>query len=137
MDASLHFPDIYLKGDDFIGREVTLTIRAVVEETLHGTAGDEQKIVVYFVETKAKAERDGRPKNEKRVVLSKSLFVDLAGMFGKETKAWEKQRVTFFRGKAISGPKLVIRAKPAAAPSTAPSNEQTDNTEPTGTESNG
>jgi hypothetical protein len=115
MDASLHFPQLYFKGDDFKAREVTLTVRSVVVETLHGDAGDEDKIVVYFVETKAKAERDGRPKSEKRLVLSKTLFVDFVSAWGKETKDWEKRRVTLWYGKAIKGGKMVVRMKPAAA----------------------
>lgn len=116
MDSSLHFPALYFKGDDFASREITLTIRSVVLETLHGDAGDEDKIVVYFKETKARAEKDGRPKSEKRMVLSKTLYVDMVTMFNsKETRDWENKRITLYRGKAIKGGKMVIRAKLAGA----------------------
>lgn len=125
MDASLHFPELYFKGDDFAGKEVTLTTRSIVVETLHGDAGDEDKIVLYFKETKAKAEREGRPKSEKRMVLSKTLYVDFVTMFNsKETKDWTDKRITFYRGKAIKGGKQVIRARLApAATSTSTSTE--------------
>jgi hypothetical protein len=113
MDASLQFPELYLKGDDFTGRDVTLTIRAIRQESLHSEKGDEDKIVMYFEETFAKAQREGRPKSEKRIVLSKSLYVDFVGMFdSKETDNW-RGRVTFFRAKAVAGGKMVIRARAA------------------------
>lgn len=115
MDAGLFFPERYLKGDDFTGREVTLTIRTVNVETLHGDAGDEDKIVMYFDEIHRKAEAENRVKDQKRMVLSKSLFVDFVSMFGtKETKDWHAKRVTFFRGKALKGGKMVIRARVAS-----------------------
>ena len=114
MDAGLFFPERYLKGDDFTARDVALTIRSVNQETLHGDAGDEDKIVMYFEEIHAKAEREGRVKDQKRMVLSKSLFVDFVSMFNsKETKDWHAKRVTFYRGKAVRGGKMVIRARVA------------------------
>jgi hypothetical protein len=112
MDASLFFPERYLKGDDFTAREVTLTIRTVNQETLHSEAGDESKIVLYFEEIHRKAESEGRVKDQKRMVLSKSLFVDFVTMFNsKETKDWHGKRITLYRGKAIKGGKMVIRAR--------------------------
>lgn len=125
MDASLHFPELYFKGDDFASREITLTTRSIVVETLHGDAGDEDKIVLYFKETKAKAEREGRPKSEKRMVLSKTLYVDFVTMFNsKETKDWTDKKITFYRGKAIKGGKLVIRARLATTTDTTTTTEQ-------------
>lgn len=125
MDAGLFFPERYLKGDDFASREVALTIRSVVVETLHGDSGDEDKCVIYFEETHAKAEREGRTKDQKRMVLSKSLFVDLTGLFGRETRDWHAKRVTFYRGKAVRGGKMVIRAKLAPVTATAAPTETT------------
>ena len=130
MDAGLFFPERYLKGDDFTGREVTLTIRSVNQETLHGDTGDEDKIVFYFEEIHRKAESDGRVKDQKRMVLSKSLYVDFVTMFQyRETKDWHGKRITLYRGKAVKGGKMVIRArlaaesKPLPEPETQPSPE--------------
>lgn len=119
MDASKFFPELYFKGDDFTGREVDLTTRAVVVETLHGDRGDEDKIVVYFDETLAKATADGRPTSEKRMVLSKTLYVDFVTMFNsKETEAWKGKKITLYRGKSVKGGKMVIRARIAVPRST-------------------
>jgi hypothetical protein len=116
VDASEFFPELYFKGDDFATREATLTIRQVVVEELHGNKGPENKIVVYFDETRAHAQKKGNPKAEKRMIVSKSLYVDFVAALGKQTSEWEKKRFTFYRAKQVgSGGKLVIRARPATA----------------------
>jgi hypothetical protein len=127
VDASEFFPELYLKGDDFATREVTMTIRQVVVETLHGNKGPEEKIVMYFDETRAAALKKGKPQHEKRIIASKSLYVDFVAAMGKQTSTWETKRFTFYRAKQVgSGTKLVIRARPAT-PETQP---QPANNEP-------
>lgn len=128
MDIDLLFPEKYLKGDDFINREVTLTIRNVIQDDLFiPSAGKKQpKAVVFFEELHAKAEAIGRVDDQKRIIISKTLKLDIVTLFGKETKAWHGKRLTLYRGPAVAGGKMVIRARLA----TTPSDTSTSTTEP-------
>jgi hypothetical protein len=132
MDSRLLFPEKYLKSDDFAGREVTFTIREAKSEMLHKPKGEEEAIVLYFEELHAKALATGRPQNQKRIALGKTLQRDLESVLGSSmTEDWKGRRVTFFRGPALAGGKQCIRAKAAAPLASAPTTTTpTDTTTP-------
>lgn len=85
MDVSLLFPSRFIKSAEFQGRDVTLTIAAVVLEDLESSDGaTKRKGIVGFRET------------DKGWVLNRTNASCLAGMFGKETDQWIGKRVTLY-----------------------------------------
>lgn len=139
MDSRLLFPDKYLKSEDFMNREVTLTIRDAPIEMLHKSVeGKVETIVLYFEELHAKALAIGRPQNQKRLAVGKTMQRDLESIFGTPlTEKW-RGRVTFYRGPAVGGGKQCIRAKHAPPIAATPTTtETTDTTTPNLPDSNG
>ena len=67
-------------------------MRRVVVEDLRSEGGTEKKPILYFEETKAKAE----PGKEKRLVLNKTNAMTIAKMHGHETDDWKGKRITLF-----------------------------------------
>lgn len=94
MDYRLLFPSDYLAAPDLRGKDATLTIRRVLVEDLKTKEGTEKKGIVYFEETKAKADQDGT--KEKRLVLNKTNAKTIAKMYGNEIEKWAGCRVTLF-----------------------------------------
>lgn len=84
MDFELLFPGRFIKSQQFNGRDVTMTIKAVVLEELEGIKGKQQKGLVSFEE---------RPL---QWVLNRTNASALKAMFGRETNAWVGKRVTLY-----------------------------------------
>ena len=126
MHFKLLHPSRFLGSQDLNGKEVALTIRRVIVEDLPVSGGKtERKPIVYFVETKAKAERDNT--EEKTLVLNRTNAKVIAKMYGPEVNDWTGKRVTFYStmvnafGEEVEA--LRIRPTPPA-PATIPSPPQ-------------
>lgn len=96
MDVRLLYPNNYLSGLDLGGKDVTLTIRRVVVEALKTERGEEKKPVMYFEETRKKAEQNGDVSKEKRLVMNKTNAMTIASLLGNEIDNWKGQRITLF-----------------------------------------
>lgn len=107
MDVRLLYPSLYLGAVDLHGKDVTLTIRRVVVEPLKTDRGEERKPVVYFEETKAKADKAGTPDKEKRMVLNKTNAMQIAALHGNEVDDWAGKPVTFYPTQAPAFGKIV------------------------------
>lgn len=94
MDYRLLFPSLYLSSADLHGKDVPLTIRRVVVETLKTERGDEKKPVVYFEETAKKAAESGT--KEKRLVLNKTNARSIASQHGNEIDNWAGKKITLY-----------------------------------------
>ena len=94
MDVRLLFPSLYLTAVDLHGKDANLTIRRVIVDTLKTDRGDEKKPVMYFKETKEKADKTGA--KEKRLVLNKTNALAIAALHGNEVDAWAGKRVTLY-----------------------------------------
>jgi len=95
MHYKLLFPSTYLCAADLQGQDVHLTIRRVVVQELEGTGGErEKKPLVYFEETKAKADETGT--KEKRLVLNVTNAKVIALMHGNEVADWSGKRITLY-----------------------------------------
>lgn len=114
MDVRLLFPSLYFSYQDFVGKEVTLTIRRVAKERLRTERGEEEKWVIYFEEVHEKATKAGVPDKQKRLVMGKTCGIDIGAAVGWEMETWPGKRVTLYAGKAKGG-KDCTRAKPAPA----------------------
>lgn len=114
MDVRLLYPSLYLGSADLHGKDVPLTIRRVVVEELKTERGPTKKPIVYFVETKAAAEKAGTPEKEKRLVMNKTNAMVIASMHGNELDNWPGKRVTLYPTKAEAFGKSVdcIRIRP-------------------------
>lgn len=96
MDVRLLYPNNYISGADLRGKDRTLTIRRVVVESLKSERGEEKKPVVYFEETRAKAEADGDVSKEKRLVMNKTNAMTIASLHGNEIDNWKGKRITLY-----------------------------------------
>jgi hypothetical protein len=117
MHYELLFPSLYLRSADLLQRDVTLTIRQVDIEALHMQGGKSaRKPILYFVETEAKAKREGV--EEKRVVLNKTNARTIADLYGNETDQWIGKRITLYAAKATFGRQTVdaIRVRERVPP---------------------
>lgn len=124
MDYRLLYPTLYLSAADLAGKDVTLTIRAVVVEELKTERGPEKKPVVYFVETRAKAEQSGDASKEKRLVMNKTNAATIASLYGNEVDDWKGKRITLHteRVSAFKKTQEAIRVRPSV-PATATAKE--------------
>jgi hypothetical protein len=91
MHVRLLFPNKYLAAPDLRGRDVTLTISRLQQETLRTNEGDETKWILHFEEMQRRPE-DKR----KRLVLNKTNAQTIAKVHGAETDEWVGQRITLF-----------------------------------------
>lgn len=97
MNVRLLFPSRYLCAADLHDKDVHLTIAELKVEDLQVKGGDsERKPVLYFEETRAKAEKQGNPKKEKRLVLNKTNALQIAALHGTETDEWVGKRITLY-----------------------------------------
>lgn len=94
MNVKLLFPSLYLGAHDLNGQDAHLTMRRVVVEDLRSEGGTEKKPILYFQETKARAERDGT--KEKRLVLNKTNAMQIAKLHGSEVDDWKGKRITLY-----------------------------------------
>ena len=120
MDVRLLYPSLYLGAPDLHGTDVHLTMRRVVVEGLKTERGEEKKPVLYFEETKAKAEKTNTADKEKRLVLNKTNALMIASMHGHEVNDWPGKRVTLYATKAQAFGKTVdcIRIRETPPPAT-------------------
>lgn len=93
-DVRLLFPTMYLSAADLAGKEVTLTIRALQIDELDVKGGKEERPVLYFEETAAKA-RETR-KQEKRLILNKTNAKTIASMYGNKAEGWTGKAITLY-----------------------------------------
>jgi len=101
INSDLFFPERYLKGTDVLrakNGEVTLTICDVMVESVQGTQGrSEDCIVIFFHETREKAQREGiKPDDEKRYILTRPVKKVLTAMYGADTDGWIDKPVTIY-----------------------------------------
>jgi hypothetical protein len=120
MDVRLLYPSLYLGAPDLYGKDANLTIRRLVVEELKTERGSERKPILYFEETKAKAEKAGTPEKEKRLVLNKTNAMSIAAIHGNEVDGWKGKCITLYPTKAQAFGKQVdcIRVRDTA-PATA------------------
>lgn len=120
MDVRLLYPSLYLGAPDLHGKDAALTMRRIVVEGLKTERGEEKKPVLYFEETKAKAEKAGTPDKEKRLVLNKTNALMIASMHGHEVDNWKGKRITLYATKASAFGKTVdcIRVRETAPDAT-------------------
>ena len=120
MDVRLLFPTQYLSAADLRKEDRTVTIRGVTVDELKTSQGSEKKPCVYFEETKAAADRDG--KKEKRLVLNKTNAMTIASLYGYEVDEWKGKRITLYPTQADAFGKTVdcIRVRPTVPPAAAP-----------------
>ncbi|MDP3910885.1 MAG: hypothetical protein Q8Q14_10895 [Gemmatimonadales bacterium] len=79
------FPGRFLKAGLFKGRDVTLTIKDVLIESLPAEkGGEEDKAILHFRES------------PKALVLNRTNGESIKAMFGKAVRDWLGKRVTFF-----------------------------------------
>lgn len=118
MDVRLLFPSLYLGAVDLHGKDAHLTMRRVVVEVLKTERGDEKKPILYFEETKKKADASGA--KEKRMVLNKTNAMSIAALHGNEVDGWPGKRITLYPTKAEAFGKSVdcIRVRETAPPTT-------------------
>lgn len=116
MDIRLLYPSEFLAAVDLHGKDATLTIRRVITEDLKTNKGSEKKPVVYFEETKARAEKSGA--KEKRLVLNKTNALVIAKIYGYEADDWRGKRITLYPTTcdAFGEQKDCIRVRPTAPP---------------------
>jgi len=107
MDVRLLYPSLYLGAAGLHGKDAVLTIRRLVVEELKTDRGSERKPILYFEETKAKAEKAGSPEKEKRLVLNKTNAMTIAKIHGNEVDGWRGKRITIFATQAQSFGKTV------------------------------
>lgn len=107
MDVRLLYPSLYLGAHDLHGTDATLTIRRLIVEELKTERGSERKPILYFEETKAKAEKAGTPDKEKRLVLNKTNALAIAKIHGNEVDNWRGKRITLYPTQAQSFGKVV------------------------------
>lgn len=119
VDATLLFPEIYLSGEDFAGKEVVVTIYRVQAEKLRDSTGaEEPHLLVYFEEARDAAAEREQPNSEKRWVITKPCARILVRMLGKETDGWIGKRVTLYTefGKWFGVERNAIRVRYAQPP---------------------
>jgi hypothetical protein len=116
-DMTLLYPSLYLKAADLQGKDLTLTIReVVVGEELKTERGADRVQIIYFEETRAKAERDGVPAKEKRLVLNKSNNLIICGLYGKDGNKWGGKRITLYAAPYKSEGRIAVRPVVPPAP---------------------
>lgn len=103
MDFDLLFPGRFIKAADLRGKDVTLTISAVVVDELIGDKGTEMKGIVSFAGKK------------KQLVLNKTNGLCLKQMFGRETDGWIGKRVTIFPTTFNDDPCIRVKGSPDIA----------------------
>jgi hypothetical protein len=103
MDFDKLFPGRFLKAADLNGKEVTLTISAVVTDELVGDKGTEVKGLLSFAGKK------------KQLVLNKTNGLCLKQMFGRETDEWVGKRVTIFPTTFNDEPCIRVKGSPDIA----------------------
>lgn len=116
MDVRLLYPSLYLGAPDLHGKDAALTIRRLIVEELKTERGSERKPILYFEETKAKADKAGTPEKEKRLVLNKTNATTIAKIHGYEVDNWRGKRITLYPTQAQSFGKTVdcIRVRETA-----------------------
>lgn len=115
MNIRLMFPSLYLSVADLKGKDVHLTIRRVVVEELQSDRGKEKKPIVYFEETRRKAEENGDVSKEKRLVLGRPNGLQIgATLDEEETEKWPGRRITLYEGRHKGAP--CIRVRPTEPP---------------------
>ena len=124
MHFKLMFPSLYLGAHDLAGKDVVLTIRRVVREDLKTDRGTELKPIMYFVETKAKADKDGG--DERRWVMNKTNATTIAAMYGNEIEGWYGKRITLYAApvSAFGKEQEAIRVRPTPPAANEPVKEQ-------------
>lgn len=79
------FPNEYLGAHEFLGRDVTKTIKSVAIEELRVTGGKkERRPVITFSDAK------------KRFVLNKTNAKSIAKLHGNDTKDWTGKQITMY-----------------------------------------
>lgn len=102
MRVELLYPSKYLKAVDFLGKDVTMTIKSVKREEIQMQGGrKDMKVILYFEET------------EKMIVMNKTNAMSISELLSKECDEWIGKKVIFFPTKDRFGNKQVdcIRVK--------------------------
>jgi hypothetical protein len=118
------FPTKYIAAHNLDGKDVTLTIRAVVErEEVKTQRGSDLVGILYFEET-LKSAKPGV--EEKRFILKPTNGDSIAALYGPDYTKWIGKRITLYPTTTSIGGKTVdcIRIRPniPATPITKPEN---------------
>jgi hypothetical protein len=115
-DYRLMFPNDYLGAHEFMGKDVTKTIRSIGMEDLRVQGGKkERRPVITFADAK------------KKLVLNKTNAKTIASIYGTDTATWTGKRITMYPTTCMLGKERVdcirIREKAGAAPGRVPVDE--------------
>lgn len=115
-DFRLMFPNDYLGAHEFLGKDVTKTIKSVAMEDLRVQGGKkERRPVITFKDAK------------KRLVLNKTNAKSIAKLHGTDTNDWAGKQITMYPTKCMLGREQVdcirIRDKAGNAPEPVPVDE--------------
>lgn len=111
LGEKLMHPNDYVAAIEFKGKDVTLTIKGVSQETLTMQGGvKDTKPVLTFVETK------------KKFICNKTNASSIAAMYGKQALDWVGKRITLYPTKTTVGKKMedCIRVRERVPGSNAP-----------------
>ena len=85
LDGKLMFPTQYLASEEFLEKDVTLTIKGVKIDNLQmSDGGTEDKPVVMFEKT------------DKKLVLNKTNATTIAKLYGSEARGWAGKAITLY-----------------------------------------
>ena len=118
LDGKLMFPTQYLASEEFLEKDVTLTIKGVKIDNLQmSDGGTEDKPVVMFEKT------------DKKLVLNKTNATTIAKLYGSEARGWAGKAITLYPtecqafGKTVDCIRIRSKApksKPSPEPEAAP-----------------
>jgi hypothetical protein len=108
-------PSNYLKASDLDDEDLTLTMKAVKQESIGQGAQAEEKWILYF------------KGQDKGLVLNKTNTTTIAKLYGDDTDGWLGKRITLFatqvdfQGRQVDAIRVKNKApKEAARPEKAP-----------------
>lgn len=115
-DYRLMFPNDYLGAHEFMGKDVTKTIKSVALEDLRVQGGKkERRPVLTFSDAK------------KKLVLNKTNAKSVAKLYGADTKDWVGKPIAMYPTKCMLGREQVdcirIREKAGQSPESVPVDE--------------
>jgi len=112
MHVRLMYPNEYLCAADLHGKDVTLTISAIGQETLKRTDGSEDS--AWILDFSEMEKREGT--DRKRLVLNKTNATTIAAQHGPENGEWVGKKITVYPTTTRAFGEIVecIRIRPKA-----------------------
>ena len=106
LDGKLMFPSDYLAAVEFMGKDVTLTIKDVVRSDVQRRDGKTERLPILHFE-----------KTKKKLILNKTNAASIADQLGAEARAWVGHKITLYPTTCPVGGEIkdCIRVRPGAA----------------------